>query len=135
MIVADTNLVSYLLIEGERTAEVRQVWSADPDWILPSLWRSEFLNVLTTAHRAGVLSRDQAMLAWERAVSLFDGHEADPVGERVLLIAIEKHISAYDAQFVAIAEELGVPLVTADVRLATRCHPPAHLIESFLQRR
>ena len=47
MIIADTNLVSYLLIEGERTVAVRRVHEKDPDWKLPTLWRSEFLNVFT----------------------------------------------------------------------------------------
>jgi len=130
--VADTNLVSYLLIEGERTADVRRVWSKDPEWMLPSLWRSEFLNVLATAHRAGVLTADQALLAWEHSLVLFGGNEADPVGERVLRIAMNNGVSAYDAQFVAVAEELGVPLVTADRRLANRCRPAAQTIEEYL---
>ena len=44
MIVVDTNLVSYLLIEGKRTVEARQVRQRDPDCVLPPLWRGEFLN-------------------------------------------------------------------------------------------
>jgi len=132
VIVADTNLVGYLLIEGERTADVREVWSKDPEWILPSLWRSEFLNVLVTAHRASVLSRGQALLAWEHAFDLLAGNEADPTGEAVLAVAIESGVSAYDAQFVAVAQELGVPLVTADRRLAARCQPTARTIEEYL---
>ncbi|MGZ5446412.1 MAG: hypothetical protein ACXWLY_31220 [Thermoanaerobaculia bacterium] len=55
MIVADTNLVAYLLIEGDKTAAARAVWKKDSRWMLPTLWRSEFLNVLTTAVRSRVL--------------------------------------------------------------------------------
>ena len=67
MIVADTNLVAYLLIEGEQTAHARAVWREDPAWKVPSLWRSELLNVLATSHRAGALTADEARLAWQRA--------------------------------------------------------------------
>lgn len=135
MIVADTNLVSYLLIEGEHTDAVRRVWDKDSDWVLPPLWRSEFLNVLATVHRADVISRDQAMLAWERAKPLFGPGEVEPLGEEVLNIAIERGVSAYDAQFVAVAEKLGLDLVTADKRICKRCPHVAISIESFLAAR
>ena len=54
MIVADTNLVAYLLIEGDQTAAARRVWERDRDWILPPLWRSEYLNVLATLVRTAL---------------------------------------------------------------------------------
>jgi predicted nucleic acid-binding protein len=132
VIVADTNLVSYLLIEGEQTDAVRRVWTKDSAWVLPPLWRSEFLNVLATAHRAGVISQDQAMLAWQRAKALLGASEAEPLGEQVLRIAIERSVSAYDAQFVAVAEELGIRLVTSDKRICDRCPHVALSIEEFL---
>jgi len=132
VIVADTNLVSYLLIEGEQTDSVRRVWTKDSAWVLPPLWRSEFLNVLATAHRAGVVSQDQAMLAWQRARALLGASEAEPLGEQVLRIAIERSVSAYDAQFVAVAEQLGIRLVTADKRICDHCPHVALSIEQFL---
>jgi len=55
VIVSDTNLVAYLLINGDHTATARAVYQRDPDWRLPPLWRAEFLNVLTTTVRKGVL--------------------------------------------------------------------------------
>jgi predicted nucleic acid-binding protein len=114
VIVADTSLVSYLLIEGEQTEGARAVWSTDPDWRLPPLWRAEFLNVLVTSARAGVVDREQALLLWMRATALFGLGEVDPTGEDVLDVALQSGLYAYDAQFVSVAERLGVPLVTAD---------------------
>ena len=131
MIVADTNLVSYLLIEGERTDAAREVWARDPDWVVPPLWRSEFLNVLATAHRAGVLSEDQARLAWQRAKALLGRREVEPDAERVLALAMERKITAYDAHFAVVAEELGVPVVTVDKRILETCADIAISIEEF----
>lgn len=131
MIIADTNLVSYLLIEGERTVAVRRVHEKDPDWKLPTLWRSEFLNVLTSAVNAFVLDRQQAFSTWWVAVDLFSGREIEPDGDRVLSLALERRISAYDAHFVAVADELGVPLVTGDRAVTRQCPDIAVAIEDF----
>ena len=133
MIVADTHLVSYLLIEGERTSDVRRVHEKDPDWRVPTLWRSEFLNVLTSAFNAAVLNRQQAFSAWWIAVDLLSGREIEPDGDRVLNLALERQISAYDAHFVAVAEDLGVSLVTADRAIARQCPDIAVAIEDFTQ--
>ena len=131
MIVADTNLISYLLIEGEKTELARKVWARDSDWAMPSLWKSEFLSVLVVASRAGALEEEQARLVWRRSRVFLNAIELEPDGEQVLKIAMERGISAYDAQFVAAAAELGVPLVTADKRILSRCSDLAMSLKDF----
>ena len=121
MHVADTNLVAYLLIEGERSEGARAVWKKDARWMLPTLWRSEFLNVLTTSVRAHVLSLADAQQTWQVAIAIFDQNEVEPSGTAVLNTASERNLSAYDAQFVVAAADLGVPLVTYDRRILNAC--------------
>jgi predicted nucleic acid-binding protein len=133
LIVADTNLVAYLLIEGERTEIARAVWSNDPRWMLPTLWRSEFLNVLTTSVREGVLTLEQAQQTWRLALSIFSGSEIEPSGEDVLDIAAKRRLSAYDAQFVAAAIDLNVPLVTSDRRMLKQCPDVTVRPERFVE--
>ena len=89
--------------------------------MLPTLWRSEFLNVLTTAVRARVLTLDQAHETWQIALSIFGNNEVEPSGDDVLEAAAERNLSAYDAQFVVAAVDLKVPLVTSDRRLQDAC--------------
>ncbi len=131
MIVADTNLIAYLLIEGERTATARQVYGRNSDWRVPSLWRSEFLSVLATSVRARVLEREQAFEFWRRATTLLSRSECEVDGEDVLRTALRWGISAYDAHFVAAAELLSVPLVTCDRRLVEACAPVARAADGF----
>lgn len=131
MIVVDTNVLAYLFIDGDRTETVRQVFARDPEWRAPPLWRAEFLNVLAISHRAGVLDTAQAFEAWQAASSLMLGREVEPGGDQVLHGALESGLSAYDAQFVVVAELLEVPLVTADRRILNACPATAISIEGF----
>lgn len=121
MIVADTNLAAYLVLEGDHTDLARRVRARDPDWRVPPLWRSEFLNVLATAFRAGVVDDTQALAAWRAAVAILGAGEVEPGAEAVLSSALRRGITAYDAQFVVAAERLGVPLVTSDRGLLRAC--------------
>jgi predicted nucleic acid-binding protein len=131
VIIADTNLVAYLIIEGEHTESARHVWERDPDWRIPPLWRSEFLNVLATTVRAGVINEEQALVAWRNAQSLLGRAEREPGGENVLRTALKLGISAYDAQFVVLAEELRSTLVTGDRKLRQACPGIALSIAEF----
>ena len=132
MIVADTNLVAYLLIEGTQTPTAKAVWEKDSRWMLPTIWRSEFLNVLTTSVRADVLTLDQAHDTWHAALTIFGESEVEPSGDDVLDAASKRRLSAYDAQFAVAAMDLDVPLVTSDRRLLAACWELAMSPERFL---
>ena len=128
MLVADTNLIAYLLIPGEHMQEARQVRQKDAMWHSPPLWRSEFLSILALAVRLGQLSLDAAVSAAGKAFDAAIVSEKEPAPGNVLRIASEGPCSAYDAQFVALAMELDVPLVTSDKKLIrvfpnTATHP------------
>lgn len=131
MIVADTNLVSYLLIEGEHTAAARAVWAKDPGWIVPPLWRAEYLNVLSLSVRHAVLEQAQALEAWRAGLRLFGRAERAARGEAVLAVALRHRISAYDAQFVALAHAVEAPLVTSDRKLLRACRDVAVAPQAF----
>ncbi len=117
MIVVDTNVIAYLLIEGDRTNRARALWRIEPDWRVPPLWRHEFLNVLATFARRGGANLADATQLWSRAVDTIGSSEIEVDMCAALELAVTTQISAYDAQFVTLARRLSAPLVTEDKKL------------------
>jgi predicted nucleic acid-binding protein len=118
MIVVDTHLVSFLLVDGDRTADARRCYKRDDIWRMPPLWRSEMLNVLTSGVSAGTLSEATAFKAWQNARNLFGSNEHEPSGEAVLEASLRDGLTAYEAQYVVTAEDLSAMLVTGNPRIA-----------------
>jgi predicted nucleic acid-binding protein len=117
VIVVDTNTIAYLLIAGERTPQARRVIRKDPEWVAPLLWRSEFRSVVAFYLRRGFMTLAQALQFTEEAEALMRGGEYEVTSSRVLALAANSRCSAYDCEFVALAQELSVPLITSDTRI------------------
>ena len=131
MIVADTNLIAYLLIDGPFTSEARAVYEKDQDWVAPSFWRSEFRNVLVLSLRRGITGFTGALEVMEDAHLLMAGKDRDSPSARILRLAADSGCAAYDCEFVALAQELGVPLVTSDRALITKFASTAVSMTAF----
>jgi predicted nucleic acid-binding protein len=117
MIVVDTNQLAYLLIGGERTELARQVLLQDPEWAAPLPWRSEFRSILTGHFRRSDLAVSDALKLQRKAEQLLAGREYLVRSDRVLRLAAGSDCSAYDCEFVALAQQLKVPLVTWDKQI------------------
>ncbi len=130
MIVADTNLVTYGVIEGDRTEAAGRVRQRDGDWVAPPLWASEFLNVLVTHVRSGKLTVEQARAVWATGRALVREVETDR--PHALELATTRGLSGYDAEFVALAERLGIRLVTDDRRVLAACPDVAVSLDAFV---
>lgn len=119
MIVADANLIAYLLIPGPFTEDARRVLAKDAAWAAPVLWRSELSNVFAGYMRRGLLSLDAALERFAGAAEILGASEYEVSFEQVLRLASTSGCSAYDCQYVLIARALRVPLVTSDKRILT----------------
>ena len=117
MIVVDTNVIAYLWLPGDRTAAAERLLKQDPDWNAPLLWRSEFRDVLAGSLRRGDLKMEIALQIAEGAESQMRGREFSVPSAQVLARVEESDCSAYDCEFVVLASELGVPLVTSDEKI------------------
>lgn len=114
MIVADTNLVAYLLIPGANSALAEEVLDRDAEWATPLLCRSELRNVLTLYMRHQGMSLTQAQQTMDKAERLLLRHEFTVPSDAVLQATSRADVSAYDAEFIVLAEQLHIPLVTSD---------------------
>lgn len=117
MIVADVNLVAYLYLPGRYSELAEALLLRDAEWAVPRLWRSEFRNVLGTYMRQDLLSLDAAIAINAKAESLLSPNEYDVAAMTVLRLARKSGCSAYDCEYVALAEHLDVRLVSADAKL------------------
>ena len=134
MIVVDSNVVAYWWINGPLTETAQQVRAKDPEWHVPLLWRSELRSILTGYLRDGTLDAKQIAQVMAAAEATFADREHLVSSEKVFAIVGESKLSAYDAEFVALAEVLAVPLVTAD-RIVLRAFPDRALtMEAFAGR-
>ncbi len=117
MIVVDTNQIAYLLIGGDSTDAVRRVFIKDSAWAAPLLWRSEFRSILAQYIRRDELSLLQARRMQTMAEELLAGREHLSNSDKILRLVEKSRCSAYDCEFVALAMELRVPLVTSDKQI------------------
>ncbi len=133
MIVADTNLIFYLFVRGQETPQAEKAYLIDPHWIAPSLWESEFRSALVLYLWKGLLDLDEALRHAANAERLMAGRSRSVNSSQVLVLARNSGCSAYDCEFVALAQELGVPLVTSDRRLAAKFKSIAVPLRQFVK--
>ena len=114
MTVVDTNVVAYLWLPGDFTMAAERLFADDAEWAVPLLWRSEFRSVLAGAHKRRTLSLPRANDIAAAAESQLRGREFSVDTARVLSLASQSGCSTYDCEFVALAHDLGVRLVTND---------------------
>lgn len=131
MIVADVNLIAYLLIEGEHTGAAQAALNRDPEWAAPLLWRSEWRNVLAGYLRRGELDLDGVFERLALAEAVVRGREYAPEGRRVMELVAASRLSAYDCEYAALADHLAVPLVSNDARLVRAFPERAVLLSEF----
>jgi predicted nucleic acid-binding protein len=117
VIVVDTNIIAYFFLPGTFTEKVQKQYELDQHWIAPALWRSEFRNILIGEVRRKTLSLSEAQAVQAEAEALLLGNEYDVSSQRVLTLANSSGCSAYDCEFVALAAERSVLLLTADKKV------------------
>jgi predicted nucleic acid-binding protein len=132
MIVVDTNIIGYLYLGSYRSTQVEQALFRDTEWAAPILWRSELRNVLAKYIRNQWLSLEDAAQIMDEAIALMRDREFEVSSLQVLSLSALSTCSAYDCEFVALAQALKVPLVTVDRQVLEHFSKTAVSLEDFV---
>lgn len=133
MIVVDSNVIAYRHISGSRTATAERVEQKDPVWIVPRLWRYEFQNILAAAVKTSQLKPLDAVHQWTRVAAALSANETEASPGVVMELVARHKISAYDAQFVALALEKSLSCITEDSELLAKFPGLAVSMDEFLR--
>ncbi len=137
-VVLDSNVAVALALDTERAPAIEdrlRAWEeANEALHAPSLFRFEVANALTRNIAAGKIDSADAKVAWQRIVAIEISLHGLTDGPAVIAIARQlKRENAYDAAYVALAQELDAELWTLDgplYRNATSSDLPVRLIET-----
>ncbi len=131
MIVVDER--DLLFVRGERASlHAEQALLKDSNWAAPLLWRSEFRNVLSQYIRKQWLSLAESRQIMNEALYLMEEQEYEVDSQQVLSLDAASNCSAYDCEFVALAQQLGVVLVTVDKQLLDNSPDITTSLSSFV---
>lgn len=134
MIVVDTNIISYFYLPTDYSDSVSQLYKKDNEWIAPLLWRSEFRNVLTLYIRQKLLTVEQALEIQEDAEMLMLNNEFQVTSSQVFALTTISECSAYDCEFVALAKNFNLKLITQDKKVLREFPDTVVSIANYLQR-
>lgn len=119
--VLDASIAVKCLIDEADSGLARAAVGAQADWIAPDLIFLEVASVALKSMRRGLIDRVQA----EAMVSRLRELIAETVPAKSLVtaavsLAADHGFSAYDAAYLALADNQGARVLTADVKLADR---------------
>ena len=132
MIVADTNIISYLLLPTTFSASVDLLYKTDSHWVAPALWKSEFRNVLALYLRKELISFEKAIQLQDSAELMMKDNEYNLTSSQVLSLVTKSTCSAYDCEFISLAQYLNIKLVTQDKKVLREFPSYALSIDNFI---
>ena len=117
MLVVDASVVAPAVADGGDDGWRHRQRLRGEQLAAPDLLRVEVLSVLRRQHRRGGLDAGQVAAAVDDLLDLeLDVYPTGPLLRRAW--ELRENVIAYDACYVALAEALDCPLLTADARLS-----------------
>ena len=117
MLLVDTNIIAPLYVRSARTDAVEELFARDAVWRTEPLALIELNNVLITYARSRYITAATARDCLNRAAAFLQPQLFRVSHQAALEAALDYRVTAYDARFLALADQLGSRLVTEDARL------------------
>ena len=127
MIVVDASVVLQILLDSNKASKLRDTVNHAKRLIAPHFIDLEVLNGFRRHLRIGALSAERALQAIEdmRMLQI----DRRPIhGFATQIWSLRDNITPYDAAYVVLASELGVPFLTRDIKLAKAAEAHAKVI-------
>ena len=112
MIVADHQVLVSFWLPGEWTELAEAAKLRDGVWAAPVVWRAEFRAVLAAYLRQGLLTEAEANTAFLNAQKDMGENEFTVPTERILKLVAGSECTVFECEYVALAQDLGLALVT-----------------------
>lgn len=132
MIVVDSNVIAGLWVPTPKDELVYKVLREEPDWTAPLLWRSEMRNVVGLYLRKEIFDLPAAIQIMQEAETFMKDREFEINTLQVMRLVSESTCTAYDCEFVALAKEMDVSLVTFDRQICQEFPDIARQPEEFV---
>ncbi len=133
MIVVDANIPAYYYLDSEFSEMALTAFRKDPNWIAPVLWRSEFQNILAGYLRRKLIPLSQATAIMDEAITLLEETEFQIPSHIVLELVSKSACSSYDCEYVALAKQFDIPLLTNDKKVLDQFPETAIGLDKFLK--
>jgi len=117
MIIVDANLIGALFLQNDQSSLATRIFEKDPDWYAPLLWQCEVRSILTAYFRHNLITLDRAIRVMDEAHGLMMNHEKFVSSNLVLELVSMSKCTSYDCEYVALAKEMNLMLVTFDKQL------------------
>lgn len=117
MIVVDTSVIASLWVPNNMEELAYEVLKKDPDWVAPLLWKSELRNVMAKYLRKNILDFSSILQSVQEAEQFMKSNAYEVNSTQVLQLVNSSGCSSYDCEFVALADDIGIKLVTFDKQI------------------
>lgn len=134
MIVVDANIIAQMTFPGRFSAAANALHEEDPQWVAPTLWKTDFLNILAVYWRKGMIDHSQTVIALDVAERLIGSREHAVDGKAIMELLIDSTCSAYDGEFIVLAKKLGTKVITYNKRLIEEFPDLAMTPEDYLKK-
>ena len=117
MIVVDTNIIVYLWLPSDFSEMAEKLLKKDSDWVSSILWKSEFRNVVSSFYRRKLITYEQALGVIFNAEEQLVNSEYSVNSLKIMEKVKSSKCTAYDCEYVALADVLNCHLVTNDKKI------------------